>query len=106
MGTADSHVATVAHQTSIETAWRCNDFRKISLRNISYKRAKSLLYSSAAVKQSRLHYPDLLLCFNIHEQAHFTAAWNMIHFVKQIHLFHLQKTIPGISADDVFAMTI
>jgi len=106
MGTADSHAATVPHQTSIETAWCCNDFRKISLRNISYKKAKSLLYSCAAVKQSCLYYPDLLLCFNIREQVRFTAACNAIHFTKQIHLFHLQKTIPGVSADGASAMTI
>jgi len=106
MGTADGHAATVPHQTSIETAWCCNDVRKISLRNISYKKAKSLLYSCAAVKQSCLYYPDLLLCFNIREQVRFTAACNAIHFTKQIHLFNLQKTIPGISADGVSAMTI
>ena len=106
MGTADSQAATVPYQTSIETAWCYNDFRKISLRNISYKRANSLLYSCAEVKQSRLYYPDLLLCFNIHEKARFTAARNTIHFTKQTHLFHLRKTIPGISADSVSAMTI
>jgi len=105
MGAADSHAATVPHQTNIETAWCCNDVRKISLRNISYKIAKRLLYSCAAIKQTRLYYPDLLLCFNIREQARFSAARN-IHFVKKIHLVHLQKTIPGISVDGVSAMTI
>ena len=105
MGTAASQAATVPYQTSIETAWCYNDFRKMSLRNISYKKAKNLLYSCAAVKQSCLYYPDLLLCFNIREQARFSAARN-IHFVKKIHLFNLQKTIPGISADGVSAMTI
>jgi len=98
--------ATVSHQTNIETAWRCKGFRKTSLRNISYKRAKAGLHFSGAVKQSHLYYLDLLLCFNTCEQVYFIAACNTVHCIKQVHRFLLQKTIPGISADGVSAMTI
>jgi hypothetical protein len=98
--------ATISPPTGIETAWRYNDIRKTSLRNISYERAKSILYISRITKKTDLYHSGCLLCFNTCEQVYFITPCKTVHFTKQVYRFLLQKTIPGISADGISSMTI